>query len=379
MVPEPLRRRAPWALRHAWRTMRSRIDCGWERLHSRRYERARLQAALNRAAALSLRIRAAQPDVVFGCCISSMLFGLETDVPIVYFSDATARIINETYPAYARRGAGYKRVCDAYERSTMQRIHMAVFATELARESAVRDYGLERSRSRVVPMGASITPEYLPEWRAGSAEPPSRSDLQLCLVASDPVRKRAALAVATVELLRRRGWNARLNHIGQLNAALRRCPLVRSKGPLRFSSPEDRAIIAETIARSHFMILPSSGEAFGIAPCEAAHFARPSIVSEAGGLREVVLNGQTGLVLPRRAAADDYADAIQALAQDPRRYLDMSVAALARARRRLTWSAWADEIAPTLTGAAGCASGDLSEEWVEPVAAKRARAELARI
>ena len=25
-------------------------------------------------------------------------------------TDATARIINETYPAYARRGAGYKRV-----------------------------------------------------------------------------------------------------------------------------------------------------------------------------------------------------------------------------------------------------------------------------
>lgn len=378
MVPAPLGQRAPWALRLAWRTARGRIDGAMERLQSRRRERERLHAAAHRAALLCERIRAVEPDVIFGCCISSMLFGLETDVPIVYFSDATARIINETYPAYIRRGAGYKRVCDAYEHATMQRVHLAGFATELARQSAIRDYGLDHRRSRVVPMGASITAAQLPAWRQNDAQPPVRGDLQLCLVASDPARKRADLAVAVVERLARRGWNARLNHIGQINASLRRSPLVRSSGPRRLSSPQDRARIAETMARSHLMILPSVGEAFGIAPCEASQFGRPSVVSAAGGLREVVVDGETGLVLPLSAAAEEYADAIEALADDPQRYRAMSAAAMSRARTRLNWSAWAAEMAPMLAHAAAGRVTGPRERRIAPVLVEPRKPELAR-
>ena len=51
-------------------------------------------------------------DVLFGCCISANLYDLCVDVPIVYFSDATARLINECYPSNMCRSSGYKKACD---------------------------------------------------------------------------------------------------------------------------------------------------------------------------------------------------------------------------------------------------------------------------
>lgn len=339
IVPEALRRQFPLAVRQAWRSTRARLATGLEWTISHNYESRSLRAAHERGGRLSQRIRDAAPDVLFGCCISSMLYGLDTNVPIVYFSDATARLINETYPTYRSRCAGYKRLCDRYERETMASVAFAAFASRCARESAVQDYGLDRRLSRVIPMGAHITPEPGSTLRC---DPPTRDNLRLCIVASDPRRKRVELAVEATEQLNRMGWRATLTHVGEPSRVAYRSPVVRSLGPMRLSSATDRALMAQTLASCHLMILPSVGEAFGIAPCEAAHFSRPSVVSAAGGLPDVVAHGTSGLVLPIDASGAAYAEAIAALAGDERQYRRLSRGALEEAQTRLNWDAWAD-------------------------------------
>ncbi len=357
LLPELLRRRIPWSFRQGWRTARSRLINSFEHLRSSRYEMELLAQAQLRADRLSDRIRSADPDVLFGCCISSMLYGLKTNVPIVYFSDATAKIINETYPAYRSRSPGYKRVCDAYERETMRRVTFAAFASERTRQSALGDYGLPAHRSRVVPMGAHITTTDMPAARCDwPSQPPSRAELRLCIIASDPIRKRVGLAVRATQILVEMGWNATLIHIGAPSRELRCSRAVQSVGPLRLSSSADRVLMAQTLATSHLMILPSAGEAFGIAPCEAAQFGRPSVVSAAGGLPEVVLHGRTGLVLRLDATAEEYAQAIAGLAGDTERYRRISRAAGRRAKALLNWESWADGIVPLLRQAAGGAT-----------------------
>jgi glycosyltransferase involved in cell wall biosynthesis len=90
---------------------------------------------------------------------------------------------------------------------------------------------------------------------------------------------------------------------------------------------------------------------FGLAPCEAAHFGRPSLVSDAGGLPSAVLHDETGIVLPVDAPASRYADEIEKLCHDPQRYRALSEAALRRARAELTWDAWARRVADILRDA----------------------------
>lgn len=314
-----------------------------------------LDSAHARSSRLQRDIDAHPTDVLFGCCISTLLVGLNTSTPIAYFSDATARIINETYPSAARRGRGYREACDAIERAVMGKVAAAIFASRAALRSAIEDYGLDSGRGHLVEMGAHVTPG--PNDRIGPLPIHSRR-VRLCIVASDPIRKQLRLAVRTTELLCDMGWNAELAHIGAPARAVSRSSATNSLGRLHLSDPHDRARHAATLADSHLMLLPSLGEAFGIAPCEAAHFARPSIVSDAGGLPTVVEHGVTGLVLPVAACPLDYARAIDALLNDEPRYRAMSLAAHARAQGVLNWSRWADRTTRIIENvAAGRGSG----------------------
>lgn len=364
-LPAPVRRNVPRVAKSLWRQGWSYARLGREWSNWAAYERRKLEQSRRRAERLSREIERIEPDVIVGVYVSSILYGLQTDRPIVYFSDATARLINETYPGARKHSPGYRRLCDTYERVTMGTVHAAAFASRCARDSAIGDYGLDASRSHVIPLGAHIVPTHMePPSETNPVSLPSRQDLKLCIIAADAKRKRVELAVRVTELLAKMGWNASLTHIGGSCRAAQRSDRVRSLGRLQLASDEDRARCERVLAESHLMILPSVGEAYGIAPCEAAHFGRPSVVSDAGGLPEVVRHEQSGLVVPVAARAEAYAEAVVSMVSDPDRYRALSNGALERARTVLNWDAWTRGMASLIETAA-------SERAIKPASASR--------
>ena len=289
------------------------------------------------------RVRGRDLDVLFGCCISVVLCEMDVDVPIVYFSDTTTRLIFETYPNLRSQPEGFRRACEEIERQAMARASMAVFATEVARRSAIHDYGVPPDRAFAVPMGANIT--------VGQAEPdprtawtPSRDVIRLVMTAADPVRKQLDLVIDTVDVMRRLGWGAELELIGPPTPRAMAHPHVHCLGRLSLATASGRQQNGEALRRSHLMILPSLAEAFGIAPCEAALVGKPSIVSAAGGLPEVVSHGATGIVMKVGSTAEEYARAIIELAGQPDRYREMANAAMVRARANFTWERWGERL-----------------------------------
>ncbi|GJQ29001.1 MAG: hypothetical protein HBSAPP03_08850 [Phycisphaerae bacterium] len=79
------------------------------------------------------------------------------------------------------------------------------------------------------------------------------------------------------------------------------------------------AALAATYAGADLFVFPSRTDTLGQAVMEAQASGLPAIVSDAGGPREIVVHGETGMIVPgERAAA--WADAIVTLAIDaPRR------------------------------------------------------------
>lgn len=289
---------------------------------------------------LAMVRRERELDAVVGMCVSVPLAFLDTDLPIVYASDATARIVLTSYPRYARRPKAYRDECEECERRALHRASMVGLASEAAVRSAIEDYGVEPRRVGLLPLGSHVVPdvETLPP-----ITPPSRGDVKLLLVASDPERKRLGFTIDVVAELRRRGLGAELLHIGAPHRLLD-SPGVRSLGALRLSHAADRQRHLAAIRDAHLSILPSIGEAFGIAPAESALAGRPAIVSDAGGLPTVVRDGQTGMVLSVSEPVSAWADAVERLVDDPDRYRRLAIAARERAWREFTWDAWAETV-----------------------------------
>lgn len=342
---EPLPARVINRLRWEWRRHR---PPHWQRLIDDAYpaqtRRRMLRNARRRTARIQRHLDAPRPpgqglDAIFVCCAHNLLLGLVTDLPIIFYSDATSYLLRRTYTRAPCHGDAYFDAVHHIEHQTLPRASTAVYASPSARDSAVNELGIDPARTHVVPMGAHIVPQH-PNRITAPAVPPTRDDCTLLIVAADPVRKRVDLALDATLLLRKRGINATLHVVGPGTGRSNASPAAVSHGFLKLSDPHDRQIHRQLLQDAHLQILPSTGEAFGIAPAESAHFARPSIVSDAGGLPFVVLDQQTGIVIDRHAGAGAWADAVESLIDHPETYRRMSTAALDRARAELNWDAW---------------------------------------
>ena len=105
---------------------------------------------------------------------------------------------------------------------------------------------------------------------------------------------------------------------------------------LRSGAPEGVSLLGRVspidavYQRNGIVVVPSRGEGFGMVALEAAERGRAAIVSNVGGLPEIVVDGVTGSVVP----ADDagaLAAAIVTLASDPGRVRQFGAAARERA------------------------------------------------
>lgn len=315
-----------------------------------RVRRQMLARSRSEAAAVQAAIANTPYDAIISVVGSWYLHALHTPVPIVHFSDATTRLVNRLYAERSSRSLGYQQAWEDMEVGTFRRAAVVALATDETKRSAIEDYGVDPARVIVAPMGATVMPE---PGRIIRPDPPTDRHLRLCIVAGDPVRKRVAFALECVDRLAEMGWDAELAYIGPPIEALAASPRLRGMGRLRLSSPADRAVHTSVLADSHMMILPSLAEAAGIAPAEAAHFGRPSIVSCAGGLPTMVKHGQTGIVMPMSATPADYAREIDALCRDRHRYEAMSQAALTRAQNELTWTGCARRMLEALVPLVG--------------------------
>lgn len=96
-----------------------------------------------------------------------------------------------------------------------------------------------------------------------------------------------------------------------------------------------QAEVAPLLGVADLFLFPSLSESFGVAAAEAMACGVPVIASDVGGLREVVVDGVTGFLLPPEDGEGMAARAV-ALLRDEGRRREMGAAAARHARARFT-------------------------------------------
>ena len=67
---------------------------------------------------------------------------------------------------------------------------------------------------------------------------------------------------------------------------------------VRFLGPVDDATLSALYARCDVLVVPSRFESFGLMLLEAMMFAKPVVAAAVGGMREIVVDEETGLLVP---------------------------------------------------------------------------------
>ena len=109
-----------------------------------------------------------------------------------------------------------------------------------------------------------------------------------------------------------------------------------------FFPPQPHERLADFYSAAEAVLVPSRSESFGLAALEAEACGTPVIAAAAGGLRYVVIDGETGFLIEGHDPGD-YADRILSILSDPVLAARLSKGALRHAGR-FSWDATAADI-----------------------------------
>lgn len=330
-------------LRTRWSACGRAVDRVLRTLSLPRYDYSHSVVASRACAAQVRRKLQVQPvDVIFAPAASTELAYLDADVPVVYGGDTTFALLESYYESFSRLLPVSRREGHHIEQRAVERAQLLLYATEWAARSAVRDYGADPGRIRIVPFGANL--DHLPVNAAIRRGAAPGAPCRLLFLGREWERKGGDVALQVLEQLRELGIESRLTVCGCTPPPGQGHPWLEVVPPL---DPEDglrERSLARLLENSDFLLLPTRAECFGIVFAEANAYGVPAITRATGGVPEVVLHGKNGLVLPEDAGADRYAEAIVKLWRDPEAYRELRRSSREAYEVRLNWDVWADSV-----------------------------------
>lgn len=247
----------------------------------------------------------------------------------------------------------------ARERGLYQGAGAIFTASEWVRRSLIADYGVPPDRAVAVGEGCNLPAPGLERESGGNTV----SSNTVLYVGYEFERKGGAVLLDAFRRVRAAVPGAELLIAGPRRIAGELPPGARLLGPV----PRDE--LARLYSRASVFVLPSLFEPFGLVLLEAMEHAVPCVASDLCAIPEIVVDGETGLLVPA-AHPPALAERIVRLLRDPGLARRMGESGRRRVRERFTWPAVARRVDRRLAAlcdrssglAAGLAAG-VAAEW----------------
>ena len=264
----------------------------------------------------------------------------------VIYVDCTHRQTAKEWPEWnplqgrALRG-WYEREGRQYRRAA----HVFAFSEPTAR-SLVDDYGVPSRRVSVV--GGGVNFDNLPRVPDRSVR---RHEPTILFIGNDFVRKGGELLLVAFAQVRREIPSAQLIIVGTAHR------IAEQVGVQVLGRIADRQRIADLYAEADVFALPSFFDPYPLVLLEAMAYGLPCVATRTCGVPEIVLDGQTGLLI-EAGDAKELAAALLGLLRDPARAAEIGLAARERVESRLLWQHVVGRMRPTLDLLVASADGE---------------------
>ena len=223
---------------------------------------------------------------------------------------------------YAHKPFGVRHLAMLAERFCMQRATRTVFVGANDAETAAAHHLVPRSsRTQLIYNGAAHSEP--------SAAPAA---FDLAFLGRLHFQKNPTILIEILKAARPLRPTLRIIGGGQLEPEVRAMAGREGmEGQVSFCGEQTHADALRILDAARVMVLPSRWEGLPLSVIEAMHRGIPVVASDILGTREIVVDGETGFLVPANQARA-YADAIARLLRDDVLYAAMRRNAVARAR-----------------------------------------------
>lgn len=252
----------------------------------------------------------------------------------VWFFDTTFHGQEEDWPLYGRFAL---TITYWQERRALHHVDAYATNSEWSRKQVVEFYGIKNKPVIIFAMPSAIPKMNLQGGNDLGIHKEFSSPIKLLLVGRVFQRKGIDIALEVVRLLNNQGVPALLKICGLPESERQAWDDVEFVGPFKKSDPEQLDAYMDLYRWAHLLIHPARFEAAGIVPAEAAAFGTPTITNDTGGLGTSVLDGVSGIVMPKGSPPEAYVQAITDLVNDPERYQRLCQTTRERYEKELNW------------------------------------------
>lgn len=277
-------------------------------------------------------------DVLFSPGSTPMAL-LDTKKPKVFYADATFASLLGAYDSYSNLAAETLRNGMAIEQASLTSSALAIYSSDWAAQSALDHYKVDPRKVHVVPFGANVEANRTEEDIQRIVDSRPRTRCRLLFLGVDWERKGGDKALAVLKALNERGLPTELHIAGIRSFPFDTLPEhVVDHGFISKSTPEGRRRIDDLLESSHFLILPTKAEAYGLVFAEANALGVPDLSTIVGGVPTIVKDGLNGQLFPLDAPAGAYADYVFNLFQQYDRYQQLALSSFHEFETRLNWA-----------------------------------------
>jgi len=264
---------------------------------------------------------------------------IRSKIPTVIYTDATFAGMVGFYDDFSNLCAETIRNGHRLEQEALSSCSLAVYSSDWAAKTAIENYSVDPRKVRVIPFGANVDSNRTREDVKMMIRSRPKDVCRLLFIGVDWQRKGGPLALEIADRLNKAGLKTELHIAGLRQPPVDPLPdFVIDHGFISKSTPEGRTKLDQLIAGSHFMVLMSKAEAYGLVLCEANSFGVPDIASNVGGIPTIIRDEINGKVFPPEASAPDIALYIANLFSDYDRYEDLALTSFGEYQQRLNWN-----------------------------------------
>lgn len=304
-------------------------------LRSENYQKQREPAILRSyGVQLQKRLKSLRYDAILSPGSLPLTY-LTDDRPKIFWTDATFASLVDFFPDFSNIPKSCLRRGNEMEQRALDNCSLAIYTSQWAADSAIRHYGADPEKIKVVPFGANIQRDATEQDIHRIVDEKQFKTCKLLFMGVDWLRKGGDTAVRTAEWLNKNGVETELHVVG--TKAPYSLPFIIQHGFISKNTAEGNAHMKTLFEQSHFMILPSIADCVPVVIAEACSYGLPVVSTNVGGITSAIINDVNGRTFPLSDGPEKYAEYIATRFTDIAGYKKLMLQTFHEYQRVMNW------------------------------------------
>ena len=241
------------------------------------------------------------------CFDTSLIAYLNIKIPIILWTDLLYSDYYSHYYKDLKISQKTSNSIELIEKKALSKCHKIFLSSKWAIKKAIKKHKQNKKKFKYLPFGPNFKNSINKKKINNHIKSRSKDKLSLITLSVDWRRKGINKLIELKKILNRKGVRTRLIVIGlkkKIKTDEKDIKFIKFIDKSKFNGEKK---LSNYLLRSHYHVLFSNAEAYGVSLVEANSRGVPNIVFKVGGIQQIVKNNVNGMIFKKNTSIDQIA------------------------------------------------------------------------